>query len=255
MKKVTHKKVENLNTLEKRLVDARTLLNLSQDDLANKTNLTRQHINYFETGARKPDIDKLISIANALNISIDYLLCRTNNRNISNTDISQKIGLSDKSIETLHKFTIKDCYQIDALYNDRFNYQDFFTIINKIIENDNFEKLIYFIRKYINSFKISELNYEINCYKNDDISDNDELYDSDYDNSITDIYNFKITNIFNHIIDEITNQLKSDFSDRWILDDNKETIIKKCKDGSEEITLLKGYGGVKDNGSSRNNKK
>ena len=255
MKKVTNKKIENLNSFEKRLVDARTRLNISQSDLASKTFLSRPQINYFETGARKPDIDKLKSIADALNVSIDYLLCRTNNRDISNTTISNKIGLSDESIDKLKQFTEKDNYQKDILYGDHYNYQDFCVIINKIIENDKFESLIYYIRAYINSFKTTELEKIISeeIYKDLDISV--ESYNNIYDTAKTDIYKFKVNDIFSNIVNDTMNQLKDSFSERWTLNEDKTKILKKCKDGSEEIKILKGYGGVKDNGSSRTNKK
>lgn len=255
MKKVTNKKVENLNSFEKRLIDTRTRLNMSQDDVAGKTFLTRQHINYFETGARKPDIDKLKSIADVLNVSIDYLLCRTNNRDISNTSISNKIGLSDESINKLKQFIEKDSYQKDILYGDKHNYQDFLVIINKIIENDKFESLIHFIRAYINSFKTTELEKIIVEEKYKDMDISVESNNNDYDTSKTDLYKFKVNDIFSNIVNDAMNQLKDSFSERWILNEDKTKILKKCKDGSEEIKMLKGYGGVKDNGSTRNNKK
>lgn len=255
MKKVTNKKVENLNSLEKRLTDSRTRLNMSQNDLANKTFLSRTQINYYETGTRKPDIDKLKSIADVLNVSIDYLLCRTNNRDISNTNISQKTGLSDESINKLNQFTEKDGYQKDILYGEHYNFQDFFIIINKIIENDKFESLIHFIRAYINSFRICELEKEIMIKQYQELDINVENNKNSYDISNTDIYKFKVNDIFSDIVNEVMHQLKDSFSERWILNEDHTKILKKCKDGSEEIQMLKKYGGEKDNGSSRTNKK
>jgi len=255
MKKVTNKKIENLNSFEKRMTDVRTRLNMSQNDLANKTFLSRIQINYFETGARRPDIDKLKAIADVLNVSVDYLLCRTNNKDISNTEISNKIGLSDESINKLHKFIEKDAYQKDVLYGEHYNYQDFFVIINKIIENDEFESLIHFIRAYINSFKISELEDKIIQEEYQEIDISVEKEKNNYDISKTDIYKFKVNDIFENILSEISNKLKDSFSERWELNEDKTKILKKCKDDSDEISLLKGYGVIKDNGSTRNNKK
>ena len=257
MKKVTNKKVENLDTLEKRLIDSRTRLKMSQKELASKLYVKRELINYYENGNRKPDIDKLILIADNLNVSIDYLLCRTNSRDISNTSISNKIGLSDESINKLNNFMKKDGYQKDILYGDNYNYQDFLVIINKIIENDNFESLIHFIRAYINSFKITELEKIIKEeeYKELDIIIESDENNNNYDISKTDIYRFKINEIIENIINDTMNKLKDSFSERWVLNEDKTKILKKCKDKSDEIKMLKGYGGIKDNGSSRNNKK
>lgn len=253
MKKVTSKNDEYLNTFEKRLVDARTRLNLSQQNLAKKTHLFREQINYFEKGTRKPDIDKLMSIADTLNVSIDYLLCRTNSRDVFNTSISSETGLSDNAIGKLKAFTTKDSYQRDILYGERFNYQDFSMLINKIIEHDKFESLIYFLRAYINSQEICRLEEIIKQEKYDynEIED----YTNDYDIYKKDIYKFKIVDIFTNIINDITNKLKNPFAERWILDESENKILKKCKDGSEQIEMLKNYGGVKDNGSTRTNKK
>lgn len=255
MKKVTHKKNENLNTLESRLIDVRTRKGISQQELATKTHLTRQHINYFETGSRVPDIDKLKSIADVLDVSLDYLLCRTNNFSISNTNISQKTGLSDKSISKLNKFTIKDGWQLDTIYGERYNYQDYFIIINKLIENDKFEELIHYIRAYINSFKIQQLENEIRDRGLEDIGVYSENFENIYNVSKSDIYKFSINDLFNMIINDEVSQLKDSFSDRWVLNEDKTKVMRKCKDSSEAIPLLKSFGGVKDNGSSRNNKK
>ena len=255
MKKVTHTEMGNLNSFEKRLKDVRTRLDISQKDLASKIHISREQYNFIETGARLADLNKLQLIADELNISIDYLLCRTNNIDIANTAISHKIGLSDKSIEILSKFRIKDGWQKDVLYGEHYNYQDFSTIINKIIENENFEVLIHFIRAYINSFQKEKLEKEIlkKEFKENDLEFDDE--ESVYDVSKKDIYKFKIEDIFNNIMIDVTNQLKDSFSERWTLNEDKTKVVCKCKDGSEEIKLLKGYGGVKANGNTRTDKK
>ena len=270
MKKVTEFKKSTLNSLGERIRAERTSKRLSQDELATKIHLSRQQINYFETDSRKPDIDKLILIADALNVSTDYLLCRIESKAIENVNISSKIGLSDKSINKLSSF-INDSFNIDVLYCDWGNYQDFPTIINKIIENKHFEKLIYFIRAYINSFKKEELKKEIkynSCPEvheylhYDDETFNEIGYDKDYDCTTTDTFNYKINKIYNNIIDDITNDLKASFSNRWTLNDEKTKILAICKDGSEEFKFYKGRGiksskkgVVKKNGSKRINKK
>lgn len=270
MRKVTHENNENLDTFEKRLKDARTELNLSQKELAEKLFIKREYIVYYENGDRKPDFDKLLAIANELNISLDYLLCRTNSKDISNNAISKRVGLSDKAIEKLSKMSQQSAWEIDILNDDINSNQYFPIIINKIIENQHFEKLIYFIRKYINSFKKEELKKERelkevlyidedtgkNITKKDLLSDAKEegIYDELYEESSTDIYAYKINSVFNNIVNTITEQLKPSFSKKWILNEEGETV-PICNDCSEKNKMLKGYKGVKGNGSSRNNKK
>ncbi|EKT84979.1 helix-turn-helix domain-containing protein [Leptospira santarosai] len=46
----------------------------SQADLAEKTQSTLSHINKLETGKYLPSVDNLIKIANAFDVSLDYLV-------------------------------------------------------------------------------------------------------------------------------------------------------------------------------------
>lgn len=52
----------------------RTELNLTQAELAEKINSDACYISRIETGARKITIDNLAALANALEVSSDYLL-------------------------------------------------------------------------------------------------------------------------------------------------------------------------------------
>lgn len=49
---------------------------MSQLDLANKTGLQAAAISHFETDQRSPSFENLRKLADALNVSIDYLLGR-----------------------------------------------------------------------------------------------------------------------------------------------------------------------------------
>lgn len=52
--------------------------NLSQTDLAKILNISRQSYNFYENEKRDPDTTMLIRIADFYNVSLDYLLGRTN---------------------------------------------------------------------------------------------------------------------------------------------------------------------------------
>ncbi len=56
----------------------RELRGLSQADLAKKTSLQPTAISHFETGGRSPSFDNLRILADALNVSTDYLIGRSN---------------------------------------------------------------------------------------------------------------------------------------------------------------------------------
>lgn len=56
---------------------------ISQLKMAMDLNLAQNTISQYESGARQADYQTLISIANYFNVSIDYLLERTDNPEIN----------------------------------------------------------------------------------------------------------------------------------------------------------------------------
>ncbi len=72
--------------LGSRIAHFRGKLNLSQEQLAERVNLSREYINKIETAARKPTLDTLIDIANALHVSVDDLLVDSLHYPISTAD-------------------------------------------------------------------------------------------------------------------------------------------------------------------------
>ncbi|ADI25302.1 XRE family transcriptional regulator [Geobacillus subterraneus] len=51
---------------------------LTQEELGRKVNVTKVSISGYESGNRTPDMDTLKALADALDVSIDYLLGRDN---------------------------------------------------------------------------------------------------------------------------------------------------------------------------------
>ena len=62
-----------------RLKELRKRKGLSQLRLATELNTTQNTISRYETGEREPGIDELIKIADYFNVSVDYLIGRTEN--------------------------------------------------------------------------------------------------------------------------------------------------------------------------------
>lgn len=60
-----------------RLRTARELRKLNQGELAQRSGLQDSAISHFETGTRKPSFDNLRRLADALDVTTDYLLGRT----------------------------------------------------------------------------------------------------------------------------------------------------------------------------------
>ena len=84
--------------IEKNIKKYREQKNISQDELAEKLNVTRQAVSNWERCKTQPDIDTLHKIADILEISIDELIYgnkRTNNvvhKHIHNTNVGISVG-------------------------------------------------------------------------------------------------------------------------------------------------------------------
>lgn len=64
-------------TFPRRLRAARDFRGLSQSELAARAAMPPSSVAHFETGSRKPSFDTLRRLANALEVTTDYLLGRT----------------------------------------------------------------------------------------------------------------------------------------------------------------------------------
>ncbi|MGI5962161.1 MAG: helix-turn-helix domain-containing protein [Lawsonibacter sp.] len=60
--------------LGEKIVQQRTALKLSQGDLAEKLEVSRQSVSKWETGQSVPDLDKIIKLADLFGISVDELV-------------------------------------------------------------------------------------------------------------------------------------------------------------------------------------
>lgn len=79
------------NHFPERLRAAREMRMLSQGQLAGQTGLQASAVSHFETGARKPSFDNLRRLADALEVTTDYLLGR----------VADPVGLA--GAERLHR--------------------------------------------------------------------------------------------------------------------------------------------------------
>ncbi|MGE5329689.1 MAG: helix-turn-helix domain-containing protein [Deltaproteobacteria bacterium] len=64
-----------------RLRNLREEINLTQKELSQLLKLTPGAIGLYEQGRRMPDCTTLCTLADFYNVSVDYILCRTHNRN------------------------------------------------------------------------------------------------------------------------------------------------------------------------------
>ena len=60
--------------LNKQIKKYRTMMNLSQEELAEKVYVTRQTISNWETGKSYPDIHSLLLLSSLFNVYLDHLI-------------------------------------------------------------------------------------------------------------------------------------------------------------------------------------
>lgn len=67
----------NQNALGRRIREERQKLHLTQEQLAEKLNVSTTYIGFIERGERSITLGKLTLLANILGVSVDYLLSDT----------------------------------------------------------------------------------------------------------------------------------------------------------------------------------
>ncbi|MDE7264140.1 MAG: helix-turn-helix domain-containing protein [Anaeroplasmataceae bacterium] len=69
-------------SLGKRLQDARKKMNITQEQLAEHLEVTRQSVSRWESNIVYPDMDNLVRLSTFLEVSLDYLLKDENHSNV-----------------------------------------------------------------------------------------------------------------------------------------------------------------------------
>ena len=87
--------------LSNKIYEMRKAHGLSQEQLAEKLGVSRQSVSKWESGESIPELERLVEISKLFNVSTDYLLGQTSNRNIDVT------GLDDAEIELLSQLVDK----------------------------------------------------------------------------------------------------------------------------------------------------
>ena len=103
-----------------RLKDLREEKNLTRHLLANKLNVSYSTVSKYETNIRFPDKDTLVALADFFDVSLDYLLCRSDIKDTADKALSKckqqfmvtssgniynpYEGLSPEAVEEIEKF-------------------------------------------------------------------------------------------------------------------------------------------------------
>ncbi|MBU5308036.1 helix-turn-helix domain-containing protein [Clostridioides mangenotii] len=100
------------NLFGNRLKQLRFEKDMTGEELGKVFNVTKVAISNWESGRRFPDQDTLIHICDYFNVSIDYLLGRTDNKSpISDID-TKKIEELTNNNEDMHNL-IRKLYELD----------------------------------------------------------------------------------------------------------------------------------------------
>ena len=95
--------MKNAEIFAQRLIELREQNGISQQQLADSLNITRQSLSLYEKAERTINIDLLVKIANYFNVSADYLLGLSS---VSKVDLELKAicdytGLTEQSVKCL----------------------------------------------------------------------------------------------------------------------------------------------------------
>lgn len=81
--------------LSERLKSLRRTSNMKQSELAEELSLSQQTISLYEANKRHPDLDTLVRLADVFHVSTDYLLGRTEHRNILSKEFIHSSNLEE----------------------------------------------------------------------------------------------------------------------------------------------------------------
>lgn len=101
--------------ISKRIAEIRKEKNLSQIDLANASEVSREMIGKYERGDASPSIDAAKKIADALEVSLDYLVGEGSNATFDKATVKrmqdvQKLSSQEKE----HVYAMLDAFLLKA---------------------------------------------------------------------------------------------------------------------------------------------
>lgn len=97
-------------TVKNRIAELRQSRHYTQDEMAAMLGISRAALSHYEKGRREPDYATLIKIADLFQVSLDYIMCRTDDPRMHLSDevraFADGLELSDEEILERFAFTI-----------------------------------------------------------------------------------------------------------------------------------------------------
>lgn len=87
--------MKKLTNFPQKLKELRKEKKLTQTELASKLNISQKSYSNWESGKVEPTLDNIIKLANILDVTVDYLLGRSDN--FSNTIVLSKNNMKSFS--------------------------------------------------------------------------------------------------------------------------------------------------------------
>lgn len=132
----------DIKEIGKRIKSIRKLKKMTQKKLSEATKLDPTSISRYETGAQTANLSTLVSIACALDTSLDYLVFGKEHKNESSEQCTQNRKILESIVTLLENEVVS--YNQTTLGTNHLNisnhyksYKEFVITINKIISLDN----------------------------------------------------------------------------------------------------------------------
>ena len=139
--------------INQRLKQLRAENNLTQTNLADILGIAKTTLAAYEQGKSEPSIDTIIKLADFFNVSIDYLLGRTNIKspNVEISYIANYLGLSEKSIANLANLNSKSPIQLTFIQTNNYERKPI-GALDFILSQDNIEDFVISLFDYFTSY-------------------------------------------------------------------------------------------------------
>lgn len=214
------------NIIGERLRACRQGMQANQTKIAELLGVQRQIISYYESGARKPNLEDIQKLADLYGVTVDYLLGRTDvaTPNIEIQAICDYTGLSEQAVEALNE--LKDLCSLPqtvcALLEDEYS-----KYLSELY-SDNYARLYYGVLGRIDSFLNMHITDKELCVSKSgklvDYKSTDKAYIQKELSEVEDIMalkTIKVDDIAQRVLlDDIDNSLRSMRADTQNSKDN-----------------------------------
>jgi len=167
-----------LNTTGKRIAWHRSHRQIPQQELADKLFIKRELLSMIENDTRTPTTQQLVAIADALELTTDYLLCRVHTSSTVPDEIAihDKLGLTAEAIRQLSWDRARCQKAFDEQKGKKYN-SDYYRILklstlNFLIvaaKDGGGDDLLYSIAKYLHMPENCRVTIDTDIYRFEDL--------------------------------------------------------------------------------------